>query len=97
MPMPLRELFGDGANWRASERSAALELARLCKWNCVRTRINLGPGEYKLTVKRGSTYIELPGTPKIDPEIERDQFLSLLADARLDGETEAKVRRILRH
>ena len=96
MPVLLRELFGDGGDWRASERAAALELARLYKWDCVRTRINLGPGEYKLTVKRGSTYIELPGTPKIDPEIERDQFLSLLANARLDGETEAKVRRILR-
>ena len=34
--------------------------------------------------------------PKIDLEIERDQFLSLLADARLDGGTEAKVRRMLR-
>ena len=77
-------------------RAAALELARLYKWDCVRTRINLGPGEYKLTVRHGSTYIDIPGTPKIDPEIERDKFLSLLADARLDGGTEAKVRRMLR-
>lgn len=96
MPIPLRKLFGDGADWRARDRAAALELARLYKWDCVRTRINLGPGEYKLAVKSGSTYIELPGTPKIDLEIERDQFLSLLANARLDRETEAKVRRMLR-
>ena len=96
MPIPLRELFGDGADWRASERSAALELSRLHNWDCVRTRINLGPGEYKLTVKSGSTYIELPDTPRINPEIERDQFISLLANTRLDGETEAKVRRMLR-
>ena len=42
-------------------RAAALELARLYKWDCVRTRINLGPGEYKLTVRHGSTYIDIPG------------------------------------
>ena len=95
MPTPLRELLGDGANWRARERAAALELARLYKWNCVRTRINLSPGEYKLAVKHGSTYIELPGTPKIAPEIERDQFISQLANTRLDGQTETKIRRML--
>ena len=96
MPMPLRELFGDGADWRASERSAALELARLHNWDCVRTRINLGPGEYKMTVKSGSAYIEFPGTPRMDRDIERGRFISLLANTRLDGETEAKVRRMLR-
>lgn len=96
MPMPLRELFGDGADWRASERSAALELSRLRNWDCVRTRINLGPGEYKLTVKSGSTYIEIPDTPRMDREIERGQFISLLANTRLDGETEAQIRRMLR-
>ena len=96
IPIPLRELFDDGADWRANKMAAGLELARLYKWDCIRTRINLGPGDYKLTVQSGSTYIELPGTPKIDPRIDRDQFLSLLAKARLDGETEAKVRRVLR-
>ena len=94
-PIPLRERFGDGAEWRAREKSAALELARLRRWDCVHTRINLVPGEYKLTVKKGSTYLDLPGTPKISPEIERDRFLRLLADTRLDWETETKVRRML--
>ena len=96
MPVPLRELLNDGSDWSASKKAAALELARLHKWNCVHTRINLGPGEYKLTVKSGSTYIELPGTPKMDPEVDRDRFLSLLANTRPDCETEAKVRRMLR-
>ena len=95
MPAPLRELFSDGARWRARERAAALELARLHQWDCVHTRITLAPGEYKLSVKSGSTYIEIPGMPKIAPEVDRDRFLSLLANARLDGETEAKVRRTL--
>ena len=50
---PLRELFGDGATWRAGEKSAALELSKAHKWDCVHTRISLGPGEYRLTVKGG--------------------------------------------
>ena len=95
MPVPLRELFSDDADWRARERAAALELARLHRWDCVHTRITLGTGEYKLSVKSGSTYIEVPGMPKITPEVDRDRFLSLLANARLNGETEAKVRRTL--
>ena len=67
---PLRELFGDGSAWRAREKSAALGLARTQKWDCVHTRINLGPGEYRLTVKGGSTVIELPGEPRIEPEVD---------------------------
>ena len=94
-PLPLRELFADRAEWRAREESAALELARLRRWDCVHTRINLVPGEYRLTVKSGSAYLELPGTPKISPEIERDRFLRLIANTRLDCETETKVRRML--
>ena len=95
MPVPLRELFGDDADWRARKRAAALELARLHRWDCVHTRITLAPGDYKLSVKGGAAHLEIPGIPKIAPEVDRDRFLSLLANARLDGETEARVRRTL--
>ena len=93
---PLRELFGDGSAWRSGEKAGALELARARNWNCVHTRINLGPGEYRLTVKGGSTHIDLPGEPRISPEVDRARFIDLLARARLDPETEAKVRKKLR-
>ena len=89
---PLRERFGDGSAWRPRERDAAVELARARKWDCVHTRIGLGPGEYTLTVKGGSAYIDLPGEPRISPEIDRGRFFELLAGARLDHDTEAKVR-----
>lgn len=91
-PRSLRERFGDGSAWRAGERAAALKLARTQKWDCVHTRIHLGPGEYKLTVRGGSTRIELPGEPRISPEIDLDRFFELLAGTRLDPEIEAKVR-----
>ena len=90
--LPLRELFGDGSAWRAGEKSAALELARALKWDCVHTRINLGPGEYRLIVKGGTTSIEVPGEPRISPEVDRDRFFDLLSAARPDHATEAKVR-----
>ena len=89
---PLRERFGNGSSWRSRERAAALELARARKWDCVHTRIVLGPGEYTFTVKGGSTYIDLPGEPRISPEIDRVRFFELLAGARLDHDAEAKVR-----
>ena len=89
---PLRELFGDGSTWRSREKSAARELARAQKWDCVHTRINLGQGEYRLIVKGGSAHIDLPGEPKISPEIDLDRFFELLSAARLDHKTEAKIR-----
>lgn len=94
-PRPLRELFGDGSTWRPREISAALALARAQKWDCVHTRISLGAGEYRLLVKAGTTSIEVPGEPRISPEVDRDRFFELLSGARVDHATEAKVRREL--
>ena len=72
-----------------------MALARLQKWDCVHTRINLRPGEYKLTVKGGSTQIELPGEPRISPEIDLERFFDFLASTRLDHFDEAQVRKSL--
>ena len=93
--LPLRELFGDGSTWRTRERDAALALARAHKWDCVHTRIGLGAGEYRLVVKGGTASIEVPGEPRISPEVDRDQFFDLLSAARPDHAIEAKVRKKL--
>ena len=94
---PLRELFGDGSTstWRSREKSAALALARTQKWDCVHTRVSLGAGEYRLVVKAGTTSIEVPGEPRISPEVDRDRFFELLSGARVGHATEAKVRKEL--
>ena len=94
-PRPLRELFGDGSTWPSRKKSAALALARAQKWDCVHTRISLGAGEYRLVVKGGTTSIEVPGEPRISPEVDRDRFFDLLSGARLDHAAEAKVRKEL--
>ncbi len=92
---PLRELFGDGLTWHSREKSAALALARMQKWDCIHTRISLRAGEYRLVVKGGTASIEVPGEPRISPEVDLDRFFELLSGARLDYATEAKVRKSL--
>ena len=66
------------------------------KWDCIRTRVDLGPGEYRLTVKGGSTQIEIPGEPGIFPAIDRERFFDALGGVRLDPTAEAKLRARLR-
>lgn len=92
---PLRELFGEDSDWLPKKQKAALALARNEKWNCIRTRVALRTGEYKLTVKGGSVQIELSGEPRVTPEINRIDFLNMLADSRLDDKTATTIRKML--
>ncbi len=93
--LPLREMFGDGHTWRAREKSAARDLAKAQNWDCVHTRIDLRLGAYRFVVKGSSLSIEVPGEPRISPEVEQGRFLELLSGARLDSGTEAKIRESL--
>ena len=95
-PRPLRELFGDGSGWRSSGESAALGLARTQKWDCVDTRISLGRGEYRLSVRGGSAHIDMPGEPKISPRVDIVEFFDHLRKSRLNPRVEAKVRKSIR-
>ena len=92
---PLRELFGDGRTWGAKENAAGGELAQALKWDCVRTRINLGQGEYKLTVHGNSVHIELSGKPGLDTRVDPERFFHCLAETRVETTVEAKVRKTL--
>ena len=92
---PLRELFGDGRTWGAKENAAATELAQASKWDCVRTRINLGQGEYKLTVHGSSVHIELSGKPGLDTRVDPERFFHCLAETRVGTNVEEKVRKTL--
>ena len=93
---PLRELFGDGSAWRAREARAALELARAHEWDCIRTRISLGRGAYTLTVEGGAVHVEVPGEPRITPEVDPARFVQYLAKERMDPKIESSVRGMLR-
>ena len=91
----LRELFGSGSGWGRVEQSAALELARTRKWDCIDTRISLGRGEYSLSVSGGSAHIDMPGEPKVTARIDVAKFFDHLAESRLEPRIEAKVRKQL--
>ena len=93
---PLRELFGAGLSWGPRESRAALELARAGKWDCLRTRISLPRGSYSLTVEGGAVHIELPGEPRITPQVDPDRFFACLAGGPASRDVESKVRRMLR-
>ena len=94
-PRPLRELFGEDSDWRSKEKKAALALARNENWNCINTSVTLRTGEYKLFVKGTSVRIELPGEPKVTPEIDKNNFFKMLAVSRLDDESAAPIRKLL--
>ena len=92
---PLRELFGARSAWRARESRTAIELARANGWDCIRTRISLGRGEYRLTVEGGAAHIELEGEPQVTPEVDPERFFRFLTAARIDHKVEARVRGML--
>lgn len=76
--------------------SVALDLARRQKWDCIRTRVSLGRGEYRLVVAGGSAHVEMAGEPKVDSRVDLARLLRYLAESRLDPKTESKVRGSLR-
>ena len=76
--------------------SAALDLARRLKWDCIRTRISLGRGKYQLVVAGGSAHVDMAGEPKVDSRVDPARFLRYLAESRLDPKVESKVRGSLR-
>ena len=95
-PKPLAEWFL--GKWSALQRSAALELAQAQRWDCVRTRVRLGYGDYRLEVTRGGMVIVFQGEAKaVDTTVDRDRFLKLLAeeaiiDAKIEGKLVGKLR-----
>ena len=93
---PLRELLDESGVWHARQRTAAVELSRAGKWDCITTRVSIAQGEYRLSVSGGSVHIDLPGEPRIVSEIDRDRFFEYLANGRPDSRAEAKVRNLLR-
>ena len=92
---PLRELLGaTGGDWTKPQQAAALALARAQGWGQVlRTRISLGKGDYRLTVDGRGAHLLLDGDVKaVTTEIDRDAFLSRLAEATIPAKLAAQVR-----
>lgn len=97
-PLPLRELFALGPKgWSSTQKDAALQLARECKWSCIQTRVSLGKGEYRMIVDGGGMHVIISGEAKaVITEVDREQFLRALAGTALSDKQDRKVRELLK-
>jgi hypothetical protein len=95
---PLRELFSPGPRGLSDgQRQAAAYLTRQLEWGCIHTRISLGRGEYRMVIDSRGTHLLLPGEVRaVTVEPDMAEFFRKLAEARLDGQLERKVREILK-
>ena len=93
--VPLRELFSGSKPWGDRENLAAATLARQSKWPCIRSRVTLRRGEYRMRIERGAMRIDFDGEPPVETWVERSELLDRLAGERVAPFIEAKVRAIL--
>lgn len=95
-PKSLRELFRDD-NRSKKQKDAALYLARQCKWDCIRTRIKLGKGEYKLVIEGSGVNILLDGDVKaVEAEVDYEAIMNLLSSSSgINLKVEQEVRKML--
>ena len=97
---PLRELFSlrDG-RLTASQKNAALQLARAEKWqDAIETRVTLGKGDYRLEIASGNVQIVLPGEVKaVTTEVRTELLLDHIAQQRwpLNPKIDTEVRSAL--
>lgn len=91
----LRELFQATRPGSVRERNAAVALARELKWPCIRSRVRLRAGEYRLKIERGTAQIDFDGEPPVETWVERSELLDRLAGEPVEPKIEAKVRKIL--
>jgi hypothetical protein len=98
-PQPLRVLFLPGPKgWLAAQKSAALVLARECKWDIIQTRVTLGKGEYRLVIGGSGMQIIVAGEAKaVATEVDSEQFFVALARTLISDEQDRKVRDLLKN
>lgn len=95
---PLRELLKPKTDeWTKKQEAAALYLARSMKWPCIKTRIRIGKGDYKLRIDSGGINIEFPGEVRaVDTKIEEEKFFKMMEAKRfIDKKMEVKARKFL--
>ncbi len=86
--IPLRELLGDAD----THQEAALLLARRMGWSCIRSRIVLRRGEYRLAVERSAATIDFDGEAPLATWVDHDELLARLASEQIGPKVEQEVR-----
>jgi len=95
-PMSLRELLSDEKPEKKLNK-AALYIARTCKWDCIKTRIKLGKGDYQLIIDGSGASLVLDGDIKaVEAEVDREKFMTFLnSEPGIPEKVENEARKIL--
>ena len=93
-PKSLVELVVPGGmTMSKAQKEAALYIARELKWDCIKTRINLGKGDYHLGVTASGIQLTLDGDIKaVVTEVLEDKFVEMFLNTELPEKVQAKVR-----
>ena len=94
-PVTLRELFAPSAKGVLSpiQTKAALEMAQRMNWKCVRTMVDIRPGEFKVSVDARGVHIQAEGdlaSVRVEPEM--DEFQRVLGEVKPGDEIERDSR-----
>ena len=95
-PRSLRELLREKSSDRKIN-AAALYIARACKWDCIKTRIRLGKGDYQLLIDGSGASLLLDGDVKaVEAEVDQEKFMSFLnSEPGIPAKVENEARKML--
>jgi hypothetical protein len=95
-PQSLRELLSAKQSDK-KVNNAALYIARACKWDCIKTRIKLGKGDYQLLIDGSGASLILDGDVKaVEAEVDQDKFMALLSsETDIPAKVENEARKML--
>ncbi len=96
-PATLRELFSPGTRgWSGRQKEAALTLARKNGWDVITTRIDLGKGDYALSIDGRGAHLTLPGDVKaVVFEVDEKRFLAFIAKTHIKAAHEKEARKLM--
>ena len=95
-PRSLRELLSQKRSDKKVD-NAALYIARACKWDCIKTRIKLGKGDYQLIIDGSGASLVLDGDVKaVEAEVDPTKFMAFLSsESDIPAKVENEARKIL--
>ena len=77
-PRSLLDLFSEKLS-DSKGNNAALYIARACKWDCIKTHVKLGKGDYQLRIDGSGVCLILDGDVKtVESFVDQEKFMALL-------------------
>lgn len=95
-PRSLRALLSEKPSDK-KVNDAALYIARACKWDCIKTRIRLGKGDYQLLIDGSGASLVLDGDIKaVEAEVDQEKFMVFLSgESGIPAKVENEARKML--